>query len=1093
MSTAFLRVVWKEYRAVRGFWIAVIVLAVLVQIAFVAVISPGGDRVTSVYATALGAAALFVVGCLAAAFAAEREEETLRFLQIVPGTWRPVVGGKLAFAGLSAAALVGVLFATAATMLGGEWPQREYLVDALAVFGVAIVECAAWAALFSLLSRRPLVAAVGAIAAASMATHVAIWFADPGRTQVWSAATYRDAWYTRLALAAGVAVVAGLVSRRWLGGALEAEPRRKQSRLKNLKRQRTMAASAIAVAPPRGKAVPIVGRLVWQTCRQWWWVALLAIVLAGPVVGIIAHMLSLMSETSFVPWWISLAAISGALLGTLVFLSDQEGRQYRFFAERAERPGLVWLARLLFWSTALVLMATFMHVGLTYAITREPVAHAIDTFQEYLQDRSRGAGDAYGWRLNEVNNSLNEAWRSALVVAFSTTVIFSGFCIGQFCSMAVRSGVIAAFIAAITSLVAFGWGSAMVAWQLNGHLMWGLILIPLCLLLATLLRARSWILERKNMRSWMLPANVIMIPLAVVVLSVPAARLDLPLSVWSPYTASSFAQLLEEFEAEREALAQQGQAAADLYFRGCDVVLTWQSFLKEKDLKDLGPDEYEIWTRTDEYLQIRDEWLEQNAKPLALALEAAAHEQCYFPPDILDQGRRFAQFQELQQVVIESGKQYLRKGELGQALDRFLAGARMIDHLRQGQRTWTWHASYSSARAIQQAMATWARAPQQTPAILRRAIAAIEQDLAVLPRVEDSVIADHLHLRAILTGDKDPDAGHVPIDEWRLQIAFIAHQLPWERQRALVVLETLSAERYQTAKSFSDALTKNLPITAYVRDWEYVRESPEVISRQDVPPYSWLETSYFLKPLHERLPGIYSVLYNVAMEEQRQRALLFEMALIAYRLEHGQYPDQPRDLVGDYIRELPDDLFAVQFVGGVGARELSFHYHPQGLDGWLYYGRLIPPGTPLFWSGGISGMHLLIDDQIDRLPLEMDRRGNAVRWQDLEDRPLYHFAEYYDFPEYFETISVHLLPPSEGRGDALPKGRDPENDGVEVMPSIAWSYGSRGYGYGYGRGIFVPGPYAARTYGAASSYSSGSESGNELDGLPPGYDLPSIE
>jgi hypothetical protein len=381
---------------------------------------------------------------------------------------------------------------------------------------------------------------------------------------------------------------------------------------------------------------------------------------------------------------------------------------------------------------------------------------------------------------------------------------------------------------------------------------------------------------------------------------------------------------------------------------------------------------------------------------------------------------------------------------------------------------------------------------------LRRAIAAVEQELATPPPVEDAILADHVHLLAILKGEKDPDAGGVPIDTWRMQLAYLAHQLPWERERAVAVLAALSGERHQTVRGFLEALAEKLPLlTLYTGEWEFARDAVEAQRRGDLPPHSWLETTYLLRPVYEQISGVHRVLYHVIMEEQRQRALVLELALVAYRLEHGQYPEKLSELAGEYLREVPGDLFAARPTGGEILRGVPFNYHPRGLDGWLQkqQGGLIPPATPLFWSGGISGTHLLVDDQIKRVPLDFDERGRVVRAQDLAGRPLYRFSEHYDYPGTYDTFAIYELPTTEADGSRLRAGRDPRQDGVGVVPHRIHDYGfggfgSGGYGGGYGYGEGVRAPYRADGgYGAAAAYATAVEP----EGLPPGYDLPPLK
>src|SRR3954454_17712803 len=79
----FWRFVWKELRMVRGFWLAIAVLALLVQ-GTQRMLLPFDQIAASLFATAIAAAVLFTAGAAATIFAVELEEETYNFLPLCP-------------------------------------------------------------------------------------------------------------------------------------------------------------------------------------------------------------------------------------------------------------------------------------------------------------------------------------------------------------------------------------------------------------------------------------------------------------------------------------------------------------------------------------------------------------------------------------------------------------------------------------------------------------------------------------------------------------------------------------------------------------------------------------------------------------------------------------------------------------------------------------------------------------------------------------------------------------------------------------------------------------------------------------------------
>ena len=62
MTTALLRLTWKEYRANRAFWIGLVVLAGLVQAALASLVTSADAKTSLIFMFALGVPAFFAVG-----------------------------------------------------------------------------------------------------------------------------------------------------------------------------------------------------------------------------------------------------------------------------------------------------------------------------------------------------------------------------------------------------------------------------------------------------------------------------------------------------------------------------------------------------------------------------------------------------------------------------------------------------------------------------------------------------------------------------------------------------------------------------------------------------------------------------------------------------------------------------------------------------------------------------------------------------------------------------------------------------------------------------------------------------------------------
>src|SRR5690349_2028939 len=109
--TLLLRLAWKEYRAIRAFWISLLALVALAVFGVATFSIPGGWTTNLVYMIALGAPAFFALGCAGTAFALEREEGTYEQLRAWPvEAWQLLVS-KL-----------GVAFVATAAMFAAAWP-----------------------------------------------------------------------------------------------------------------------------------------------------------------------------------------------------------------------------------------------------------------------------------------------------------------------------------------------------------------------------------------------------------------------------------------------------------------------------------------------------------------------------------------------------------------------------------------------------------------------------------------------------------------------------------------------------------------------------------------------------------------------------------------------------------------------------------------------------------------------------------------------------------------------------------------------------------------------------------------------------------
>ena len=115
MNTAiFRRLLWKEFRTMCGFWLAMAMLALLSLVIPLAskqgIIGQMSERTAACfYCFAPLFVALYAAGCGAMLFSSERETRTYWFLRNLPAAGMRIVFGKVGFAVASSLLLFGLV------------------------------------------------------------------------------------------------------------------------------------------------------------------------------------------------------------------------------------------------------------------------------------------------------------------------------------------------------------------------------------------------------------------------------------------------------------------------------------------------------------------------------------------------------------------------------------------------------------------------------------------------------------------------------------------------------------------------------------------------------------------------------------------------------------------------------------------------------------------------------------------------------------------------------------------------------------------------------------------------------------------------
>lgn len=990
----FRRVLWKEYRVLRPLWVAVFVLTAVVQGLIAAFAPAGADLPQIMFAASLTGAVLFAVGASSILFAAEHEEETHAFLAILPTNWRPLFLGKVLIATILAIALGAALLPFGAAFVGWfdtgpKLPPAHVMRQHLGLFGVAIFEALAWGTLFSLLSKRPLLAALLTIVCGATLVHGAVIAVNQSGMATSDLAAYSEAIPVRVAMIAGAAALAFLAARNWLvphpaciapshSFARSSLPKAPTPITELLGRLRADSHSNETFF--RGR---MLTRLLWQTWRESWKLLLvpllMAVFLLLGVGAAIGFLFGTMPSAIFAGATLLFAP---ALYGSFAFYADQRKASYRFLAEHGARPRYVWFSRHAVWFGALLILLT----AITAALSATGVA-------AYRQQLEAAAGDG-DWRWWRADTSMLEQW-SALRIFFGASIAAWGGAItaystGQFFSMSVRSEILAAFLALLVSPFVVAWVGLLFAWQLSA----ALFLLPIAagFFLATWLLAPDWIAGRLTLRSWIGPTIAIAAPAIFIATALPPARLaQLPLTDMIDVYAERSELLPPAPTAEARKTAELYGEAAETYnaWLSSDLLDRWS---KPEFMEPLGanglagvnhyagpsgsvstlgidPSRIPVGERDAFFAamaELEEAKIDAKARAIALAVDASERPSCHFdfnwgnlPPSssarvpVVRYDSRLGTIDPTFSAVLALVDVVAATGDTPAArIDHQLAALRMLSHLRENQPSAVAIKLFQHERDLLDQIAEWAAGPDISQEDRKTLLERLTSQFAVPHSPAQAFIADRELIRAAILGTAAP-AAFTDEADLPAQLAYLANEFPWERQRSLRAIDLLIARDIRRAHECYLYLAGESPHpTGQTPLFELT--SPEAIAGR-IDPFnpmtSAAATSYFAMMEYDARVAPNRFFRTLVDNEAARRAARLRIALAMYLADHGKYPAQLDDLVPDYFAELPLDPY----------NNRPFNYSPRGLDlPWVRSqynpADLIPAHTPLLWSIGHAGL-----------------------------------------------------------------------------------------------------------------------------------------
>ncbi len=677
------------------------------------------------------------------------------------------------------------------------------------------------------------------------------------------------------------------------------------------------------------------------------------------------------------------ALLLPALYGAMAFGADQRRRRYLFLAEHAAWPRYIWLTRHLLWGGTLFVIVMFV-LGFEFSVLS---THYYDNVRQFVNYES--------WRDVDQYEIAVRLLPPVDLVALAASAVACGsllaYAVGQFFSMLLRSEILAAFAACIASVLICAWCVLMTVWGLSS--LWFVSPLAVGFLGATWLRAPDWIVERNSWQHWLRPAAAILIPFVIVVASVPSVRLaQVPRAELSRAEAI-IAPVRDRFKVGDTAAARE---TAAMYLRAADLLDSWQThdpLAKWSQYEVLGLDKLygvdagKILPNGIDASKIppaqsvafeaavREHWkLKDEAQAAALKefLAASARQTCRFDFDLSYAPLRtsYPSTEELERNRARLDPQYQRLNKLtirlanfgqagDQALEDYLAALRATAHLRSGQPSLIFCDQLSFEAGALDHIVAWARKGSTTDEEIRLAIKQLLRFFNSLPDPAEAIWADHLLVADVLAGKQPPLLFAYPPISWQFHLAYLLHQLPWERSRAQSVLELLTADDLRRVNGLTRFLREgpirdrpyrrdtDWPYTYYeLRNWVQSIASGRGGAAMPNRIAAMIFSFSFVRAEYDARTHAQDLELQLVDTEMRRRATLLQLALELYRRDRGEYPNDLQELAPQYLEKVPIDPYS----------GTPFNYLPNGTDlpvvNALANGHDIAAGTPFFWSVG---------------------------------------------------------------------------------------------------------------------------------------------
>jgi hypothetical protein len=466
------------------------------------------------------------------------------------------------------------------------------------------------------------------------------------------------------------------------------------------------------------------------------------------------------------------------------------------------------------------------------------------------------------------------------------------FAAGQACSIFIRSGIVAVFSAVLCSVLLFGW--TMILHELGVWWVVSSLPLPFIFWWVTWLYAPTWIQDRTAWRVRILTAASVVVPLLAVIAATAAYRVyEIPAIV--PSFDTSIVQSPVTPEARKTA-KMYSEASA----------LLWNKVSVDAN------DRYTITSRDADW-----------QRGIDLFVSASKGNECHFP-GYSDPPRDMPLYlNELSNAVLAEARHLTSEGRLDASEELYESLLRYLAHLYSQRSAMLYAANGSTAESpVWDELPHWAVHPNQDPDQILRKLSRI-QAFAIhnSPNWRLGLFEEHVLHKRVAAMDDQVLSNYYGIDRTteRIVLKVIGTLMPWERWRISRLADVVTETKIERLDGLDAPLAPGRYPNSVQPKAEFTlttRTGARIVVGEEYLE-AWLRTT----PLLLSFTGA-SYGRSFDRTKAQRPAVQTQLALIAWRTEHGQLPESLAPLVGNPFETLPLDPYT----------DRPFVYFPDGIE-----------------------------------------------------------------------------------------------------------------------------------------------------------------